>query len=66
MPTIHLGVDIAKESFVAARWCGSVGQTLGQFVNAPDGFEQLARTVDQVTERSKGEPVHVVLEPTGG
>jgi transposase len=64
--TVHLGVDIAKESFEAARWRGDTGQRLGQFPNTAAGFAQFAKVVQQATEGSEEKQFHLVLEPTGG
>jgi transposase len=64
--TVHLGVDIAKQSFEAAFWRLPVGQPLGSFPNTKEGFAQFADVVQQTTEGSKEIQVHLVLEPTGG
>jgi transposase len=64
--TVHLGVDIAKESFEVARWRGEAGETWGQFPNSPEGFAQLATRLQQAVEGSEETQLHLVLEPTGG
>lgn len=66
MPTVHLGVDIAKATFEAALWRHPAGQTLGQFPNTLAGFAQLLQTIEQATEGLEDREVCLVLEPTGG
>jgi transposase len=61
-----LGVDIAKESLVAALWQGEAGRRLGEFPNNPEGFAQLRLACEQASERSAGSELHLVLEPTAG
>jgi transposase len=66
MPTVYLGVDIAKATFEAALW-GRVGpKRLGSFPNTEAGFDQLAHDLKQATEGWEQRACHLVLEPTGG
>jgi transposase len=66
MATFHLGVDIAKASFVAALWQDGKTGILGEFANTPTGSEALAKRLLEVTEAKPGDSIHLVLEPTGG
>jgi transposase len=61
-----LGIDIAKDPFVAALWHGDTGQELGPFPNTPDGFAQWLQTTTQATGSPPGETWSLVREPTGG
>jgi transposase len=63
---VALGIDIAKETFVAALWHGDTGQELGEFPNTPAGFQQWLQTTEQATGAPPGESWSLVLEPTGG
>jgi transposase len=60
------GIDIAKASFTAAWWVEGKGRYLGEFTNAPAGFEQLAGRVRQALPAGPAERVHLIMEPTGG
>jgi transposase len=60
------GIDIAKASFTAAWWVEGKGRYLGEFTNAPAGFEQLAGRVRQALPAGRADRVHLILEPTGG
>lgn len=66
MPSVHLGIDIAKASFEAALWGEPASQSLGSFQNTEVGFAQLAQAIEQATEGLEGKSLHLVLEPTGG
>lgn len=61
-----LGVDVAKETLVAACWHGERGQRLGEFPNTPAGFAQLQAAVQQASEGAPAGAIHLVLEPTAG
>jgi transposase len=63
---MYLGVDIAKNTFVAARWTGGRGERWGSFPNTPGGWEQLQARVAQAQPSDTPQPVVLVLEPTGG
>lgn len=59
------GIDIAKETFAAARWRGGRGEALGAFANTPAGFAALrARLASAAPAELAG--LHLVAEPTGG
>lgn len=61
---LYIGVDIAKEGFVAAVWRAEQGVLLGQFANNQAGYAELAAKLTPYATAAQ-EP-HVVAEPTGG
>jgi transposase len=63
---LYLGADVAKATFVAARWANGTGTLLGEFSNTAAGFQQFADRLAPLTAAEPGLPVMLVLEPTGG
>jgi transposase len=57
---VNLGVDVGKATLVAATWQEGRGTVLGDFPNTLAGFTALAAVVPP------GQPVQLVIEPTGG
>jgi transposase len=66
VPTFYLGVDIAKQTFVAALAHEGAEQRLGEFPNTEAGFHQWVAAFQQATQTADDDLVHVVLEPTAG
>lgn len=66
MSRLALGIDIAKDTFVAALWHGDTGQELGEFQNTHDGFQQGLQAAEQAIGCPPGEAWSLALEPTGG
>lgn len=64
LTTLHIGVDIAHTTYEVAIWENGAGTVWGGYTNGLAGFEALR---EKIEERAKpGEPVHLILEPTGG
>jgi transposase len=63
---LYLGADVAKATFVAARWENGTGTLLGEFQNAAAGFQQLADQLTRLTSANPAPHIVLVLEPTGG
>lgn len=66
MSAVYTGVDIAKDTFVAAVWEEGAGRLLGEFANRPNGFDGLAEVLEQAQRATGAERIHLALEPTGG
>lgn len=58
--TRYIGIDIAKDSFIAAEWEQAPGKVLGKFANTTAGYEALRTTIGDAGELA------VVMEATGG
>jgi len=66
MTTLHVGIDIAKASFVPAlHWHGQ-GRRLDPLTNTPEGFAALAQAVIQAQYQLGADAVHLIMEPTAG
>ena len=67
-PTVALGIDVVKATFVVAMWEGTQGQVLVSLPNDPSGFAQVVSHshVQAVQQRLGTTAGRVVLEPTAG
>jgi transposase len=63
---LYLGADVAKTTFVAARWETGTGTLLGEFPNEAAGFQQLADQLTRLPAAGPAPHIVLVLEPTGG
>ncbi len=64
--SLYLGADVAKATFVVARWENGAGTLVGEFPNEATGFQQLADRLTTITPAERVPLVVLVLEPTGG
>lgn len=62
----YLGADVAKATFVVARWENGTSTLLGEFPNEAAGFQQFADQLTRLTSADPSAPIVLVLEPTGG
>jgi len=60
----YVGIDVSKAYLDGAIWHDDQSQTLGRFSNDELGFSQLAQNIAQYV--AEGQPIHLILEPTGG
>lgn len=61
-----LGVDVSKQSLVAAIQVGETKADLGEFANQRSGRIQLHKQVAALCDKHNVDQVHLILEPTGG
>jgi transposase len=60
----YVGIDVSKQYLDGAIWHDGQVQQLGRFDNNELGFSQLEQSIAEYVPHSQ--PVHLVLEPTGG
>lgn len=61
-----LGVDMAKQDFVAALRVGEAEEQLGKFANDAGGREALQAQLTASCDRWGVEKIHLIIEATGG
>jgi transposase len=66
MPTLSVGIDVAKETLAVAIWNENSGRSLGEVPNTPEGFEQLGCWLGEAQKKAGADRLAVTLEPTGG
>lgn len=59
-----VGIDMAKLKFDAGLWQNQCGESLGPYVNAAAGYNQLQEILAQREDAEAG--VKLIMEPTGG
>lgn len=60
----YVGIDVSKAYLDGAIWHDGQSQSLGRCSNDEFGFSQLAQNIAQYAPQ--GQPVQLILEPTGG
>ncbi len=65
-PSLSVGIDVAKASFVVGLWQAARGHVLATLPNNPNGFAQLATLLQQAQAEVATSQVRLVLEPTAG
>jgi transposase len=65
-PKLILGVDMAKQDFVAAIRDGDVEEELGKFENDASGRQALHHELIAYREVAGTQQIHLIIEATGG
>lgn len=61
-----LGIDMAKQDFVATIRVDDVEEELGAFANDADGHQALHEQVNVRCDTDSAQQIHVIIEATGG
>ena len=65
-PKLILGVDMAKQDFVAAIRVGDIEEELGKFENDASGRQALHDELIAYREVAGTQQIHLIIEATGG